>query len=72
VTPLWERLTDWETAAPYAPRDRNAWRWHVAPYPLDDEPSGEWSFGLTVEFPPEDVPAVTFALRSWVDRSATP
>lgn len=61
-TDLFDCLREWEVAAPFMSNGRDLWRYHLGPIPLDDD-RREWVFEVTVEFPPEQVPAVTEALR---------
>jgi hypothetical protein len=59
---IYQRLTDWETAAPYWDAiNRDRWRYSLGPYPIEEDASWpqEWTFTVTVEFPPFDIPEVT-------------
>lgn len=66
-TCLVERVREWEVAAPFRSDDTFHWRYHLGPYPADeDDPSGEWWFEVTLEFPPSDIPDVLAAVRAAV------
>lgn len=72
-TDLWnvleEHVVDLEVYAPGPARHRDQWRYHLGPYPIEDDPGGEWSHTVVVEFPPEHVPAVTALLQSRARRN---
>jgi hypothetical protein len=58
---LFQRIGDGYLGGTFPPAWR-CWRWHVLPWPPDDEMG--WSFGVELHFPREDIPTLVERLTA--------